>query len=120
MAVAARTATVAAPAPAATPARRRAPARRVRRRGVAGGIVWIVALATLLAGVVALNVAVLELNLRLDRLSRERADLRATTAQLESELSRAGAPQRSGAAARSRLGLVQAGPDQMHFVQLGK
>jgi cell division protein FtsL len=119
VAVAARTAAVSVPAPA--PVRRRRPeVRRTPRRGVVGGVVWIVALAALLAGVVALNVAVLELNLRLDQLARERADLRATNAQLQSQLSRAGAPQRIDAAARTRLGLVPAAPDQTRFVGLGK
>jgi cell division protein FtsL len=119
VAVAARATAVAAPAP--VPARRRRPAhRRTARRGVVGGVVWIATLAGLLAGVVALNVAVLDLNLHLDRLSRERAELRAATAQLQSQLSRAGAPSRIDAAARTRLGLVPAGPDQTRFVRLGK
>jgi cell division protein FtsL len=121
MAVPARTAAVAAPAPApARAAPRRTQRQRAARRGVVGGIVWIVALAALLAGVVALNVALLDANLQLDRLARERADLRATNAQLQSQLSRAGAPQRIDAAARSRLGLVPAGPEQTRFVEIPK
>ena len=69
-------------------AQRRAPSgpvlARSRNRGrvrpsssaaVAGGIVWIVVLGVLLAGVVAMNVAVLRLNMGLDRLGRERASL---------------------------------------------
>jgi cell division protein FtsL len=119
MAVAVRTSTAAVPAP--SPALRRERRRRSQRRhGVAGGVLWIAVLAVLLGGVVALNVAVLDLNVRLDRLSRERADLKARNAQLESQLSSAGATPRVGAAARNRLGLVQAGPDQTTYITLGK
>jgi cell division protein FtsL len=119
MAVAVRTSSAAVPVPA--PALRRQRRRRAERRhGVAGGVLWIVVLAMLLGGVVALNVAVLDLNVRLDRLSRERVDLKASTAQLESQLSSAGATPRIGAAARNRLGLVQAGPEQTTYVTLGK
>ena len=119
MAVAAPQTSVAAPAPAPqrTPVRRRRPRQQ---RGVLGGVLWIAVLAALLAGVVALNVAVLGLNLELDRLSRERAQLHATTAQLESRLSSAGAPPRIGTVAQKRLRLVQATPEQTTYVHLGK
>ena len=90
MAVAVLTASVAVPAPARSPEQRARARRRAEpRRGVAGGVLWIVALAALLGGVVALNVAVLDLNVRLDQASRERAELRASTAELQSQLSRA-------------------------------
>jgi len=56
--------------------RRRAQARGVPKRRVAGGVVWIASVAVLLTGIVALNVAVLRLNLRLDGLGEERAKLR--------------------------------------------
>ena len=107
--------TVPIPAPARRPVRRR---RAQRRHGVAGGVLWIVVLAVLLGGVVALNVAVLDLNVRLDGLSRERADLRATNTELESRLSSAGATPRIDAAARNRLGLVQA--EETTYITLGK
>ena len=103
------------PAPARRPSRRR---RAQRRHGVAGGVLWIVVLAVLLGGVVALNVAVLDLNVRLDEVSRERADIRATNAELESRLSSAGATPRVDAVARNRLGLVQA--EQTTYITLGK
>ena len=41
--------------------------------GVAGGVVWIAVVAMLLAGVVALNVAVLRLNVELNKVNAERA-----------------------------------------------
>ena len=60
-----------------------------------GGVVWIVVLAVLLAGIVAVNVAVLQLNVRLDELGRERVQLRADTKRLSSQLSSASANARS-------------------------
>src|SRR4051812_42293418 len=96
------------------------PAARVarRQRRVAGGVMWIGIVAALLAGVVAMNVAVLRLNMQLDCLGRERANLRAQNAALSSQLSRqASAPRIQGLAAK-RLGLVQATPDQTSYVTL--
>ena len=119
MAVAARQTSVAVASRAPT----RAPRRRQQQaqpRAVIGGVVWIAVIAALLAGVVALNVAVLGLNLQLDRLGREKVELRARNAQLAARLSSAAAPPRIGALARSRLGLVSAGPEQTTYVELGK
>jgi cell division protein FtsL len=62
-----------------------------RQRRVAGSVVWIGIVALLLAGVVAVNVAVLRLNVHLDQLSRERAKLRADNAALQSQLASAAA-----------------------------
>src|SRR5438045_8740115 len=104
-------------APVPRPRARPAKAVRARKR-VTGGVVWIGVVAALLAGVVALNVAVLRLNMKLDRLGRERADLRAENAALSVQLSSAAsAPRIQGLAAR-RLGLVQATPDQTSYVKL--
>jgi len=83
-----------------------------------GGVVWIVVLAVLLAGVVAVNVAVLQLNVRLDELGRERTQLRADTNRLSSQLSSASANVRIESEARSRLGLVRADPALTQHVQL--
>jgi hypothetical protein len=77
------------------------------RRRVAGGVVWIGAIALLLAGVVALNVVVLQLNVRLDELGQERAQLRADNAQLSSEIAARAASGRI-VAQGDRLGLVRA------------
>ena len=46
---------------------------------------WIGLLAVLLTGIVALNVAVLQLNLQLDRLGQERAHLRTENAGLRQQ-----------------------------------
>jgi cell division protein FtsL len=103
----------------ATPALR-APAPRVvrRERRVTGGVFWIGLIAVLLAGVVATNVAVLRLNMKLDQLGRERADLKAQTAALSSQLSSAASAPRIQRLAAKQLGLVQASPDQMHYLSL--
>ena len=83
-----------------------------------GGVVWIVMLAVLLAGVVALNVAVLRLNMRYDKLGRTKVDLAAQNADLQSQLSSAAATQKIQQQARSELGLVTANPDTTKYIQL--
>ena len=117
-------ATAAAPqeaAPLRPRPRPRPPARRQRaRRGVAGGIVTIGVVALLLAGVVALNVAVLRLNVRLDQLSEQRSKLRADNAALASQLSSAAASPKIEQLAQHRLGLVPADPALTTYVDLGK
>ena len=75
------------------------------RRRVAGGVVWIGLVAALLAGVVALNVAVLRLNVRLDELGRSGTQLRADNAQLNSEIAAKAASGRILGLASGQLGL---------------
>ncbi len=110
--------------PQAVPQRRRSPARpkaKAKPRQKArpfGGVVWIVVLAALLGGVVAVNVAVLQLNVRLDELGRERIQLRADTKRLSSQLSSASANARIESQARSKLGLEPADPALTFHVQL--
>ena len=111
-------ATWAAEAERPRPHPRRAPRPVHRERRVAGGVVWIGIVAALLAGVVAMNVAVLRLNMKLDSLGRERADLRAQNAALSSQLSSAAAAPRIQGLAAKHLGLVQATPDQTTYVTL--
>jgi len=81
------------------------------------GAHWIVLGAVLLAGVVALNVAVLQLNLRVDSLGAKRTKLRAENAALASQISSAEANARIQAQAANRLGLVPAEPPI--YIQLG-
>ncbi len=98
-----------APAPRPRPQRSAEPrARPAARPRVAGGVVWIVLVAVLLAGIVAVNVAALRLNLESQRLEERRQDLVANNAALTSELSSLGAASRVESAARGRLGLVDA------------
>lgn len=104
-------------APVARP-RKRTATRVAEKPRPFGGVVWIVVLAVLLAGVVAVNVAVLQLNVQLDELGRERVQLRADTNRLSSQLSSASANARIESAARTRLGLVQADPALTYHVQL--
>jgi cell division protein FtsL len=110
------------PAPPGKARRRRAAPRRrgAPRTRIFGSAVWIGFLAVLLAGVVALNVAVLRLNMQLDELGRERADLRAANAALASRYSSEHATARIQAFARTRLGLVPAEPADTTYVQLGR
>jgi cell division protein FtsL len=92
--------------------------RRSARKGVAGGIAWIVFVTALLAGVVALNVAVLRLNVQLDDLAREKRELRAGNNELASQLAAVEASGRIQTLAQTRLGLVPAEPDQTTYVTL--
>lgn len=85
-----------------------------------GGVVWIVAFAVLLAGVVAVNVAVLRLNLQLDRSNTERIELKADISRLRSELSSVAATSRIERLAQGELGLVSADPGQTAYVELAK
>ena len=96
------------------------PAKRAARRPRVVGFVWIVALTILLTGVVAMNVAVLRLNMTLDRLGREQVDLRATNADLNSRISSNAATPRIEAIAVKRLGYAPATPDQTTYVRLGR
>jgi len=99
-------------AAATTAARSRAP--------FAGGVVWIVVVGVLLAGIVAVNVLVLQLNMQFDGLSRERAQLKADNALLRSQLSSASASVRIEDAAKSKLGLQAADSLTTTYVRLGK
>jgi cell division protein FtsL len=89
-------------------------------RGLSGGVLWIVLFALLLAGVVAVNVAVLRLNLQLDGAGRERTELEADLARLKSELSTASATPRIERLATTELGLQQADPDDTVYVRIRK
>jgi cell division protein FtsL len=94
-----------------------APPRTAQRR-LAGGIVWIVVVAALLAGVVALNVAVLRVNLAFDELGQKRAKLRAENAALASQLASAASTARIQKVAAEELGATPASPEQTTYVVL--
>jgi cell division protein FtsL len=105
--------------PVAPPRRRTRTRVAARRRARPfGGVLWIVVAAVLLAGVVAVNVAVLQLNVQLDELGRERVQLQADTKRLSSQLSSASANARIESQAKSKLGLVRADPALTYDVQL--
>jgi cell division protein FtsL len=105
----------------AVPSRPRPQPRLVKReRRVTGAVLSIAIVAALLAGVVATNVAVLRLNIKLDHLGRERADLQAQNAQLSSQLSSAASAPRIQKLAAKQLGLQQASSDQTTYFKLPK
>jgi hypothetical protein len=115
---------MAANAAVAAPPRERVAPQRVRRRRpisqrrrLRGGIAWIVVFAVLLTGVVALNVAVLRLNMRVDSVDKQRTDLRAEIAALQSQLSSAEAAPLIQAQA-AKLGLVPASSQDTSYVTL--
>ena len=91
---------------------------RQRPRLLAGGVLWIVLFAVLLAGVVAVNVSVLRLNIQLDQVSRERAELKADIAGLRSGISSVSATARIERLAEKELGLVHADPQTTVYVRL--
>ncbi len=93
-----------------------------RRRSwlVSGGVAWIVVFAVLLAGVVAINVAVLRLNLQLDQSGRERTDLKNDIAGLRAEISSAAATTRIERLARGELGLREVEPEDTTYIRLGR
>ena len=102
---------VRAPSRRRPPAKRRAAPARTRRkptqRRVRAHIVWMILFARLLAGVVAVNVAVLRAHVAVTRLDQQRAKLQAQNQALASRLSAASSAPRIEAAAQ-RLGMVQA------------
>jgi cell division protein FtsL len=114
-------AAIAAPVPARTarPRPKRAAAAS-RRPALLGSVTWIAVLAALLAGVVALNVAALQLNVQRDRLAERKAELRAENALLSAKLSSAASAPQVAALARTRLGLAPATPEQTTYVDLAR
>jgi hypothetical protein len=109
------------PRPRPKPAPRRKPrAKKKARVGVAGGLAWIVVTGVLLAGIVALNVAVLRLNVKLDRLNSERDQLRSGNAAEALQLSSQAASPRILSLAQKRLGLVPADPATTTYVDLSR
>jgi cell division protein FtsL len=83
-----------------------------------GSVAWIVVVGACLAGIVAINVAVLRLNVELDRLSSVRADLKADIATGKAQLSSASSHMRIETEAATRLGLVQADPTTTEYVRV--
>jgi hypothetical protein len=107
-----------APRSRSRPQPRPAPRRRTQPRPrIAGNVAWIVVVATLLAGIVALNVAVLRLNVQAEDLAAERAELLSRRDNLEADLSRAAAAGRIEGIAQ-RFGLVE--PAETTYVRLAR
>ena len=104
-------------APVLAPRRPRRTAAVPRRR-LAGSVVWIGLLAVLLVGIVALNVAVLRLNMQIEHLGQQRLELQAENALLSSKVSSTLAPSRIEYRARTKLGLTPAADPT--YVELGE
>jgi len=98
-------------------ARPRVRARKARARG---GILWIAIGGILLAGVVFVNVAVLQLTRRLDAANSERSKLMADTAAPQTQYSRLNYTPRITAAAKKQFGLVYRDPSEYVYVDLAK
>ena len=101
--------------PAAVPRTR----TRKRQRRLTGGVIWISALALLLAGVVAVNVAVLRANVALNKLDKEQVDLQAQNAALASQVSSSVASIRIEQTAR-RFGLTPASVADTSYIDLNR
>ncbi len=109
-----------APASGKAKARSSTRAESARSRApFAGGVLWILLIGVMLAGIVAVNVVVLQLNMEFDGLSRERAQLRADNALLRSRLSSASSHLRIEDAAKVKLGLQEADAGTTTYVRLG-
>jgi cell division protein FtsL len=96
--------------PRRSAARPAAPVRSRRKptqRRVRAHIVWMILFALLLAGVVAVNVAVLRAHVAVSHLDEQRAQLQAQNQGLKSRLAAASSAPRIETAAR-RLGMVLA------------
>jgi cell division protein FtsL len=92
--------------------------RRVKRASARGGILWIVCGGILLAGVVFVNVAVLQLNLRLDSANSSRSKLLGENAALQTQYSQLVSSPRVSDAATKQFGLVYEDPSQYGYVHL--
>jgi cell division protein FtsL len=91
---------------------------RVVRGTFAGGVVWIVGIAVLLAGVVAINILVLRLTVELDDLRRTRAELKAEIATTRAQLSSASSNATIENEASTKLGLVEADPNATTYLRI--
>lgn len=92
---------------------RSAPGRKL----LTGGVLWVLLLATLFGGIVALNVAALQANLQGNRLSGQVAELRSQNARLEADAAAASAWGRWAPLAE-RMGMVQAYPSKGDYLPL--
>jgi len=105
MATHAQAATIAEPVVRPRPRPRKRAQARTR-----GGILWIAVSGILLAGVVFVNVAVLQLNLSLDKTNTERSKLLAENAALQSQYSSLVASRAIKQEAVKQFGLVYRDP----------
>ena len=107
--------------PAAAPRRSAARAALARPRAgrspVGAGVVWVLVIATLLGGVVAVNVAALRNSIEAGRLSGQGASLRAENQALQSHVAEMSGIGRISTLAK-RLGMVAAQPAKSDYLRL--
>ena len=103
--------------PAARPRRTTRSRKRTQARA-RGGILWIAVSGILLAGVVFVNVVVLQLNLSLDSATADRSKLLAQNAALQSQYSALVSSPRISATAVRQLGLVYEDPAGYGYVNV--
>ncbi|MGZ4431064.1 MAG: hypothetical protein ACXVYV_05390 [Gaiellales bacterium] len=119
---------VAAPAPQrlrprrsadAQPREARAAGRRQARSApkLTGGMLWVLTLAALFGGIVALNVATLRANLQINHLQDAQQQVQAQNDLLESRVALLSGPARIDVLA-ARMGMVQATPSAHDFLRL--
>jgi len=102
------------PAPAVVPRR----VRRVRpRRITAGGAAWVVLLAALLGGIVALNVAALRDSIDVNRLQAQARQLSDANRLAQNQVTSLSSPVAIGLAA-AKLGMRQADPNTTKYLSL--
>jgi hypothetical protein len=102
--------------PAPVPVLRRA--RRVRpRRLTIGGATWVVILAALLGGIVALNVAALRDSIEVNRLQARAQQLENQNQLVRNQVTSLSSPVAIGAEA-SKLGMHPADPNTTRYVTL--
>lgn len=108
------------PKPQARPAKRtrEAPLARPRRRSpVFPGVAWVLLIAALFGGIVALNVGALRSSIDASRLDAEGAALRTQNADLAARVAALSGYGRISKMARE-LGMVQARPTRKDFITL--
>lgn len=115
----AQSSAIADPIPRSRP-RTKARSRKRTQARARGGILWIAISGILLAGVVFVNVAVLQLNLRLDNANADKAKLQADNAALQSQYSSLVSSPRVSAAAYRRLGLVFLDPATYTYIDVAR
>ncbi len=97
---------------------RAVPRRRVRpRRITLGGAAWVVLLATLLGGIVALNVAALRDSIQVNKLQARAQELANENRLARNRITSLSSPVAIGIAAQ-KLGMHQADPNTTRYLQL--
>jgi len=115
----AQSSAIAEPIPRPRP-RTKAHSRKRTQARARGGILWIAISGILLAGVVFVNVAVLQLNLSLDKTNTERSQLLAENAALQSQYSSLVGSQAIQSEAVKEFGLVYKDQSTYGYLNLAK